>query len=40
MRVFIFEAVSVYKKARIVNGKYFNSISYGILKKDFENFNK
>lgn len=26
-----------YRKARIVNGKYFDSVSYGILKKEWKN---
>jgi len=30
-----FNKEAVYRKARIVNGKYFDSVSYGILKEDW-----
>lgn len=30
-----FQPEAVYRKARIVDGKYYDSISYGILKDDF-----
>ncbi|MFA9466449.1 MAG: GNAT family N-acetyltransferase [Velocimicrobium sp.] len=34
-----FTKEAVYRKARIVNNEYYDAISYGILKEDWENFN-
>lgn len=31
------ELKTLYKKARIVNGKYYDALSYGILKEDWSN---
>jgi putative hydrolase of HD superfamily len=31
-----FKKEAVYRKARIYNGKYYDSVSYGILKQEWE----
>lgn len=32
-----FKKEAIYRKARIVNGKYFDSVSYGVLREEWEN---